>query len=99
MHWAKSVGPATASLVEEIMRRHKHPEHGFKPCLGIMRLREKYSTDRIERACARAVKHRACSYRSVVAILQHNLDAVELVEERQGTLPLHGNVRGRDYYH
>ena len=99
VHWAKSVGPATASLVEEIMRRRKHPEHGFKPCLGIMRLREKYPTERIERACARAVKHRACSYRSVVAILQHNLDAVEGVEERQGTLPLHGNVRGRDYYH
>jgi hypothetical protein len=99
VNWAKSVGPATAALVEEILRAKKHPEHGFKPCLGIMRLREKYPLERIELACARAVKHRACSYRSVVAILQHKLDKAESVAEPSQTpLPLHGNVRGGDYY-
>ena len=82
------------------MRAKKHPEHGFKPCLGIMRLREKYPLERIELACARAMRHRACSYRSVVAILQHKLDAAQSVEEpSQIALPLHGNVRGGGYYH
>lgn len=36
--WAATVGPSTAALVEEIMRRRKHPEHGFRSCLGILRL-------------------------------------------------------------
>ena len=99
VNWAKSVGPATAALVEEIMRAKKHPEHGFKPCLGIMRLREKYPIERIELACARALKHRACSYRSVVAILQHKLDAAPAADEPvQASLPLHDNVRGGGYY-
>jgi hypothetical protein len=65
-----------------------------------MRLREKYSDERIERACERAVKRRACRYRSVEAILQHNLDKEPaLAEETQGVLPLHENVRGPGYYH
>jgi transposase len=49
--WAKKVGPQTAALVEGIMAAKKHPEHGFKRCLGIMRLRKSYTDDRIERAC------------------------------------------------
>ena len=99
--WAKSVGPATAKLVEEIMDRHRHPEHGFRPCLGIMRLREKYTDERIERACARAVTRRACSFQSVAAILRNNLDKEEQlpVEQLQQPLPLHENLRGPGYYH
>jgi transposase len=72
--WAKSVGPWTAKLVEELMTRRRHPEHGFRPSLGVMRLREEYPDERIERACERAVRRRACSYKSVVAILKNNLD-------------------------
>ena len=97
--WAKNVGPATAGLVEEIMRAKKHPEHGFKACLGIMRLRTKYPADRIELACARALKCRVCNYRSVVAILQNKLDAAPVAEEpAQASLPLHDNVRAGNYY-
>jgi transposase len=98
--WAKSVGPSTAQLVEELMGRYRHPEQGFRPCLGIMRLRDKYEDARIEAACARAVSRRACSYKSVVAILKNNLDREQDPgETRQEALPLHENLRGRGYYH
>jgi transposase len=97
--WANGVGPYTAKLVEEIMLSRKHPEHGFRACLGVMRLRERYKDERIERACERAVKRRACRFRSVEAILRHNLDQEPVaVEEAQRALPLHGNVRGPGYY-
>ena len=98
--WAKSVGPATAELVASLMSRHRHPQQGFRPCLGVMRLRDTYSDARIEAACSRAVTRRACSYASVVAILKNNLDGQEEVAPPQQMLPLlHGNLRGRDYYH
>ena len=99
--WAKTVGPSTVGVVEEIMRRRPHPEQGFRACLGILSLRKTYLDERIERACARALRHRTCTYKSVVAILKNNLDRVDetAAEEPQGTLPLHGNVRGPTYYH
>lgn len=98
--WAKKVGPQTAALVEAIMAAKKHPEHGFKRCLGIMHLRRQYPDQRIERACARALRFRTLTYKSVAAILKNNLDRLdEPAEERQQALPLRGNVRGSRYYH
>jgi transposase len=97
--WAKTIGPMTAAVVEEIMLSRAHPQQGFRACLGIMRLRSAYEDTRIERACTRAKERRACSYRSVAAILQNNLDKDETsVEEQQGCLPTHENVRGPGYY-
>lgn len=81
------------------MLSRPHPQQGFNACVGIMRLRETYDDKRLERACARAKTRRACTYRSVAAILQNNLDKEETVpEEPQGRLPLHENVRGAGYY-
>ena len=97
--WAKTVGPMTAAVVEAIMADRPHPQQGFNACLGVMRLRHRYTPERLERACTRAKERRACSYTSVAAILKNNLDKDESpAEESQGSLPLHGNVRGPDYY-
>lgn len=35
---AAATGPATSALIETIMRSRKHPEHGFRSCVGIPRL-------------------------------------------------------------
>jgi len=97
--WAKKVGPATAELVEGLMGRQRHPQYGFQACFGILALRKTYEDARIEAACARAVKVRAFSYKSVKAILKNGLDRQELTEPQNLSLPLHGNIRGPDYYH
>ena len=100
VNWAKKTGPSTAKLVEEIMRRHVHPQQGFRGCLGILHLNRHYDDGRIEAACARALRMQACSYKSVAAILKNNLDREATESEAvQQALPLHGNVRGPGYYH
>jgi len=68
--WARKTGPSTAALVEEIMARRPHPEQGFRSCLGVIRLSERYGTGRLEAACARAAHVGSYSYRSVQSILQ-----------------------------
>ena len=98
--WGATVGPATAALCAAIMEQRPHPEQGYRACLGIMRLAKQYPAARLERACARALHFRACSYKSVVAILRHQRDAEPLPTEAEPpALPLHGNVRGAKYYH
>lgn len=100
VEWAKKTGPSTAKLVEEIMRRRVHPQQGFRACLGILHLGKRYEVARIESACARALRVRACTYKSVVAILRNNLDREPVVEEASpASLPLHENIRGPDYFH
>ena len=98
VEWAKMTGPNTAALVENIMSRRVHPQHGFQACLGILHLERDFKPARIEAACGRALKMRACTCKSVKAILRNNLDQQALDEPSQQVLPLHENVRGGGYY-
>ena len=101
IHWARSVGPETATLVAAILADRPHPEQGYRSCLGILRLAKQYGAERLEAACARAVAVRARSYRHVQSILKNGLDRVALApgDEAPRRLPLaHENVRGGDYY-
>lgn len=97
--WAGKTGPRTARLVEEILASRKFPEQGYRACLGILRLGRHYGQERLEAACARALRFRAASYKSVRAILAANLDRVgDGPGAVQETLPLHDNIRGGQYY-
>ena len=98
--WAATVGPNTAALMQKIMEVKPHPEHGFRSCLGIMRLAKKFGETRVEAACARSYAIGAYSYRSVESILKNGLDRQEFKPSRQLSLIIdHENVRGPGYYH
>ena len=97
--WANKTGPATAKLCEAVMAARPHPEQGFRSCLGIVRLGDRYGTGRLEAACERALAIRSYSYRSVESILRNGLDRQPLPPEQPTrSHPDHGNVRGPDYY-
>jgi transposase len=99
--WASTIGAQTAALVEAILAERRHPEQGYRSCLGILRLSKKYGPERLEAACARAVAVRARSYRHVDSILKNGLDRTPLptpAAQTTITAVTHENVRGRDYY-
>jgi transposase len=62
IHWAETVGEATAQVIRTILESKPHPEMGYRACLGIMRLGKTYSAQRLEAASQRALQLRACSY-------------------------------------
>jgi len=55
LSWAQSIGPATAQLFAAILESKPHPEMGYRSCLGILRLGQRYASERVEAAAARAV--------------------------------------------
>jgi transposase len=99
VRWAEKTGPATAGLVSAILRSRRHPEQGYRSCLGILRLGERYGAARLEAACQRAVSINALSYRSVESILSHGLDAQPLTPPEPAPRLLHDNLRGPEYFH
>jgi len=99
--WAKKTGPQTAALLESIMGSKLHPLEGFKRCVGILRLADRYPRERLERACARALHFGTRTYRSVETILASKLDQQPLPGDdnnANAALPLHENIRGSRYY-
>jgi transposase len=100
LEWAKTIGPQTAALCEAILKERRHPEQGYRSCLGILRLGKKYGEPRLEAACTRALAVGARSYRHIASILDHGLDKVEAQESQDDCPPrTHENVRGPGYYH
>jgi transposase len=98
IRWAGKVGEATAQVVEAIINTRQHPEQGYRSCLGIMRLGNRYSDERLEAACRRAIAIRGFSYKSVRSILEKGLDKQPLFPARQIPLINHENIRGGNYY-
>lgn len=97
--WAATAGPAVARVVETVLGSRAHPQHAFRPCLGILRLGRQYGEARLEAACQRALQIGSPSYRSVKSILDRGLDRRPAEEPAQPALPLaHDNVRGAAYF-
>jgi len=97
--WAAKNGPKTARLVSGIMLNRSHPEQGFRASMGIMRLAKRYSPDRLENACARAISIQSYSYKSVESILKNGLDKQPLPTESDSQPSVdHPNIRGKHYY-
>ena len=97
VNWAAKTGPATAKLVGVLMSKPHHPEQAFRSCMGIIRLGERYSKERLEKACQLALDVNAHSYKSVARILSTNGDK-RLSEQSVQLKIVHDNLRGADYY-
>jgi transposase len=96
--WAQKIGPETARLFEQILARWPHPEMGYRSCLGIIRLAEKYGSERMEATAARALAAGTCRYQSVRSILEKGLDRQPLSEPKPQPAPRHDNLRGAEYF-
>ena len=101
IRWASDTGTNTKEMVSKILASRTHPQQGYRACLGIMRLGKRYSPERLEAACARALAIRAHSFKSVESILKNGLDQQSLPNDQPKLklIPLnHHNVRGKHYY-
>jgi len=99
-NWAAKTGPATAQLIRTVLSSRKHPQQGYRSCLGILRLAKAYGDARLEAACRRALALGTHSYKSIESILKHGLDDKPLPEQAALALPEdHANLRGPSYYH
>lgn len=93
---AAAIAPAVAEVLREQFNRKRHPEEALRVAQGILRLAQDFSPQQLAAACERAIKLKACSYRSVRALI--TTPPTEPGESRQLSL-VHENVRGSDYFH
>lgn len=96
---AKKIGPNAEKFIHTVLLGKKHPEQAYKICAGILSLSAKYGNDRLEKACGIGVDYQNFSYKGVHNILKHGMEnKKEEVRNHQYKLPVHENIRGKEYY-
>jgi transposase len=97
--WGNSIGMSTGAVVTRLLEQHKHPEHGYRTCLGLLSLAKRYGRERLEAACTVALSIGAARYRNVRDILASNRDRAPSSEKQADWIsPAHAHVRGPGYY-
>ncbi|MBK9568428.1 MAG: hypothetical protein IPO37_25705 [Saprospiraceae bacterium] len=88
--------------VQTILDTKHIVEQTYNACLGILRLADKYGNERLENASKRAAAGHRATYGILQAILQNNMDKIEIPineqENEDRKLPAHDNLRGPVYY-
>ena len=98
--WGQRIGVSTAAVLTWQLEHRPHPEQGYRACLGLLALVRRYSAERLEAACTRAMALRAPHLKSVTNILKSGLDRQpSLFPATYSPTIEHENVRGPDYYH
>ena len=96
--WAKKTGDNIGTLVEKIIMTKTHPQQGFRPALGIMRLGKSYGNDRLEKAAELALTYNLTRVKQISEILKKGLDKNESDQNDAGTVINKENIRGSHYY-
>jgi len=97
--WSREAGEYTAKVADAIMCSKRHPQQGFKACMGLMSLGKKNGNHRLEAACLRATLTGCASYKSIKSILKMNLDSQPIPEvNTTSETPEHDNIRGPEYF-
>lgn len=99
--WAEKIGVNTATVVKVILCGYKVEQQGYKACMGLLKLADKYTPDRLENACKRALSFTSRpSYKNIQVILSSGQDKQEdqSDNELQNTNEQYGFTRGDSYY-
>ncbi len=97
VNWAQDLGDNVRRVIEHILANKKHPEQAYKVCMGILHLEKKFSRERLDKACQRAISFHHYSYKGIKNILENRLEECQL--DCFEPLPEHQNIRGHNYYH
>ena len=95
--WSREIGTNTEHVVRSFLTRGKEEEAGFKPCVRLMKLGERYGKRKLENACAELLNTTSStSFRLIESFLKYGKKTK--ATEDQCHENEHGIIRGAEYY-
>ena len=100
--WAESIGPHTKMVVDKMFASYRVEEQAYKGCLSLLKLADKYTTSRLENACAVALVHiPSPRYKNIRLILEAGQDLPKEDShkaEAEDSVNKYTHLRGASYY-
>ena len=95
---AAEIGINTTSYIAKLIDQQAYPEVGFKRSQGIIALKYKYTKERVEVACKKALAYDLCSYRIIENILKNKSDQEPETLQLKHEIKAHSNLREASNY-
>lgn len=96
--WAAAIGPNTEALILAILAHRRHPEQGFRTCIGLLQRLRGLPQARVEAVSATALAVGARTYKSIVSILETRREHAPASTDDPLVIA-HPNLRGPGYFH
>jgi hypothetical protein len=97
--WSAKIGNNATVIVNYFLTSNKVEQQGYKACMALLKLSDKYTPERLETACAKALSYTPRpSYKSISAILKSGQDKLIITEPSSSKGSEYGFTRGADYY-
>ena len=100
--WAETIGINTYKVVDCILTSGRIEQQSYRACMGLLKLAERQTPQKLENACAKALKYsNSPSYKSIKNILSADKTVqLEFVSpaKTQDSEKQHGITRGAGYY-
>jgi transposase len=93
---AERVGAATREILERQLRHKRHPGEVIREALGVLRLAQDFSPERLEQTASLALELGLYGYRALHELIKRPMTGAH--EQARSRLGLHPNVRGADYF-
>lgn len=97
--WAETVGAAVHLFMQQHQQAHSVAA-SMQAFRGLKRLARDFGSERLDRACARALRMRAITITSVRSMLSRGIENTPLQDDAAANDPIapHQNVRGAADY-
>lgn len=96
--WAEQIGQATYSLIQKVIKTKFHPQQGFRPAMGILRLSKTYGNDRLEAAARIALDFDFVRVQQISDLLKYGRDKMQHQKPAATVINKGEHVRGSQYY-
>lgn len=101
LDWAEQIGEHTTIVVKSILAACRVEQQGYRSCMALLKSADKYSVQRLENACKRALSYTPNpGYKNVLTILKTGSDKLNNIFEPVKTDQSNEFeiTRGSDYY-
>ena len=91
----------TATVVRHFLTQYKIEQQGYKSCMALLKLTDKYPPERLEAACRKALSFTVSpSFKSIQSILKSGQDKLPAPEQEQPrrVASKYSFTRGAEYY-
>ena len=97
--WASQIGRSTYEVINGILTSGRVEQQSYRSCMGLLKLAERYSPERLDAACKRALAYsHSPSYKSIKNLLATTKDDPAIEPQEAQKANQYGITRGARYY-